>query len=123
MPNTANTERFICSTFRSIWDLELLVELRQHPETARSTQELVTTLRASESVVAKGIHALLAAGLINEEGDGSVRYGPASAELEKDIASAVEMYRAKPDAVRRLIVASATRGLTAFSDAFRIKGD
>lgn len=123
MPDQSDIERFISSTFRSVWDLELLLELSHTPEQSRATAELVSALRASEVIVAKGIDTLFAAGLIAEEGDGSVRFAPASAALAGAVAGAFELYRAKPDAVRRRIIASSTRGLEAFSEAFRIVGD
>ena len=123
MASKTDIERFISSTFRSVWDLELLLELRRSPDQSRTTQELVSTLRASDVIVARGIDTLVAAGLLSEEKDGSVRYGPASSELGEQVAGAAELYRGKPDAVRRLIIGSSTSGLAAFSDAFRIKGD
>lgn len=123
MPDQSTFERFISSTFRSVWDLELLLELSRTPEESRTTEQLVSALRASDVIVAKGIDTLVAAGLILEESDGSVRFAPASAELAGSVAGALELYRARPDAVRRRIIASSTRGLEAFSDAFRIVGD
>lgn len=123
MASKTDIERFISSTFRSVWDLELLFELRRSPDQSRTQEELVSTLRASDVIVARGIDTLVAAGLLSEEKDGSVRYGPASSGLEAEVAGAADLYRARPDAVRRLIIASSSSGLAAFSDAFRIKGD
>lgn len=123
MPDEADIERFISSTFRSVWDLELLLELRSAGHECRGKDRLVSTLRASDVVVAKGIDTLLAVGLIALENDGSVRYAPASRQLGDLVAGVVELYRAKPDAVRRLIVRASSSGLAAFSDAFRLKGD
>lgn len=123
MPSKPDIERFISSTFRSVWDLELLLELKRSPDEGRTKQQLVSALRASDVIVARGIDTLLAAGLIFEENDGAIRYGPVSAELGKEAVAAAELYRTKPDAVRRLIIASSSSGLAAFSDAFRLKGD
>lgn len=123
MPDQAAIERFISSTFRSVWDLELLLELRRAPDQSQSKDTLVSTLRASDIVVAKGMDTLLAAGLIAIEGDGSIRFAPASRELADMVAGAVELYRSKPDTVRRHIVRGSSSGLAAFSDAFRLKGD
>lgn len=123
MPDQAAIERFISSTFRSVWDLELLLELRRAPDQGQSKEALVSTLRASDIVVAKGIDTLLAAGLIAIEGDGSIRYAPASRELAGMVEGAVDLYRSKPDTVRRHIVRASSSGLAAFSDAFRLKGD
>lgn len=117
------TRSFLGASFRSVWTLELLLQLRSDPDHAFPKSELVAQLRASEAVVARGSAELLAAGLIVEEADGQVRYAPGSAELAKCVDDAVALYRSKPDAVRRLIVAGASRDLAAFADAFRLKGD
>lgn len=123
MAASPNPERFIASTFRSVWSLEVLLYLRASPETVHRREELVGQLRASEAVIAKSIEALLAAGLIVEEDEGAVRYAPAGKDLEGEVAEAERLYRAKPDAVRRLIVAASAGGIAAFADAFRLKGD
>lgn len=123
MPRSSETERFISSTFRSVWALELLLFLRRIPETAHDQEALVRQLRASDSVVTKSIEALVAAGLIVQHGDGSVCYAPASPDLEAGVTETENLYRIRPDAVRRLIIASSAGGLAAFADAFRIKGD
>ena len=122
MEANPHASRFISSTFPSIWSLELLLQLRQARETAFSAEELVGLLRASEAVVSKSIAALLAAGLILEEEGHRVRYGPASGDLDDEVRQAEELYRAKPDAVRRLIVSGSVGGAAAFADAFRLKG-
>lgn len=123
MPDQAAIERFISNTFRSVWDLELLLELRRAPDQSQSKDALVSTLRASDIVVAKGIDTLLAGGLIAIEGDGSIRFAPATRDLSDMVAGAVDLYRSKPDTVRRHIVRASLGGLAAFSDAFRLKGD
>jgi DNA-binding IclR family transcriptional regulator len=123
MPRTFETERFISSTFRSVWALELLLFLRRTPQTAHDHEALIRQLRASDSVVTKSIESLVAAGLIVEHGDGSVSYSPASPDLEAGVMETENLYRVRPDAVRRLIIASSAGGLAAFADAFRLKGD
>jgi len=56
--------RFIASSFRSVWTLELLVVLKGEKR-AWSHEELVRTMRASYLVVTKGLDALEAAGLVS----------------------------------------------------------
>jgi len=112
---------FITSSFRSVWTVELLLHMKRAPERLWSKPDLVDVLRASELVVANGLSSLVAAGLVTEESDGGARYAPASEEIAR-LADATELlYAKKPDAVRRLIVASATDGVTAFADAFRLR--
>ena len=123
MPDQADIERFIASTFRSVWDLELLLELKRSPGERMTRDQLITALRASDVVVSRGVETLVASGLVVEESDGSVHYVPARAELDELAAGAVELYRSRPDSVRRLIIAGIPGGLAAFSEAFRIKGD
>lgn len=112
---------FIRSTFRTVWDLELLCYLRGTPDQNQQHDTLVTGLRASELVIDNSLSALLAAGLIVEEADRAVRYAPASQQLDRLAAQAEAMYRRTPDAVRRMIVTAANPGIAAFADAFRLR--
>jgi hypothetical protein len=123
MKASSDAARFIESTFRSVWALELLLHLRRSPDQAFTSDDLVAALRASDAVISQGIRNLVAAGLIVEDDEGRVRYGPASSDLEGNVKAAENLYRVRPDAVRRFIVDARTRGLAAFSDAFKIRGD
>ncbi|HET8534535.1 MAG TPA: hypothetical protein VFL74_03195 [Sphingomicrobium sp.] len=113
--------RFIGSSFRSVWALELLLLLKRDNR-PWSRDELITALRASELVVNKTLDELLAAGVISIEGDQAV-YQPASADMRKAIDAVEKLYSARPDAVRRAIVSTASSGATAFADAFRLRKD
>lgn len=113
--------RFIGSSFRSIWALELLFLLKRDPR-EWSRDELITTLRASELVVNKALDELIAAGLISIEGE-RPRYQPASPAMRRTIDAAEKLYAARPDAVRRAIVSAASSGATAFADAFKLRKD
>jgi hypothetical protein len=114
---------FIRSTFRSAWALELLLFLRRNKERSWSHSEMVAGLRGSDLVVTQGVESLLAAGLILAEEDGSARYQPISPELDRLVEGSEALYAKSPDAVRRMIIASANGGLTAFADAFRLRKD
>jgi hypothetical protein len=114
--------RFIASSFQSIWSLELLLQLKSTSSAPSSTEKLVAVLRASDAIVSKAVEGLLAAGLIVEEGRGLVRYAPASAELGSLVGEAERLYKARPDAVRRLIIRGAAGDLAAFTDAFKFWG-
>jgi hypothetical protein len=113
--------RFIRSSFRSVWTLELLLLLKREPRDW-SNEELVATLRASELVVSQALDSLLAAGLVSMEGE-RARYLPASPSIASDIDQVEKLYAARPDAVRRAIVSAAASGATAFADAFRLRKD
>jgi len=123
MPPNQDIATFIRSTFRSVWALELLCFLRQNQERSLSQPEMVAGLRGSELVVTQSVESLTAAGLVLAGADGSARYNPASGELD-DMAQRTEaLYAKSPDAVRRMIVAAANPGITAFADAFRLRKD
>lgn len=114
---------FIRSTFRSVWALELLCFLRQSRDRDLSHAEMVAGLRGSELVVTQSLESLTAAGLVLAGTDGSARYRPASEALDALVDSTAILYARSPDAVRRMIVAAANPGITAFADAFRLRKD
>jgi hypothetical protein len=123
MPTRQDVASFIRATFRSVWALELLCFLRQNRDRSLSHSEMVAGLRGSDLVVTQSVESLAAAGLLLAEADGSARYGPASGELDRLVAQAEALYAKSPDAVRRMIVAAANPGITAFADAFRLRKD
>ena len=113
--------RFIGSSFRSVWTLELLL-LVKRDQRQWSRPELIATLRASELVANKSLEELMAAGFVSLEGEGA-RYLPASSEIAKHVGEVERLYAARPDAVRRAIVSTTASGATAFADAFRLRKD
>ena len=113
--------RFIASSFRSVWALELLLVLKSE-ERSWSHEELVTTMRASELVVTRALAALEAAGLVSSEG-ANARYMPVSEEVAARVSDAEALYAKKPDAVRRAIVSASAGDATAFANAFRLRKD
>jgi hypothetical protein len=123
MPPEEDLSRFIRSTFRSVWALELLCFLRQDRGRSLSHQEMVAGLRGSDLVVTQSVGSLTAAGLVVAEADGSARYNPASDDLDRLVEGAEALYARSPDAVRRMIVAAANPAITAFADAFRLRKD
>lgn len=123
MPADQALASFISSSFRSVWAIELMLHLKRHAERSWSKGDLVGALRASELVVLNGIQSLLAAGLVLQEEDGGIRYAPASPDIGMMADATEALYAKKPDAVRRMIVASASDGVTAFANAFRLRKD
>lgn len=123
MPSSQDISGFIRAAFRSVWALELLCFLRQNRDRSLSHQEMVTGLRGSDLVVTQSVESLAAAGLVLAEADGAARYAPATEELERFAGEAEALYARSPDAVRRMIVAAANSGITAFADAFRLRKD
>jgi hypothetical protein len=113
--------RFIGSSFRSVWALELLLilkqELRPWPHA-----ELVSTMRASDLVVNKALDGLVSAGLAIDEPEGAA-YMPINDHVAACVEQLEALYATRPDTVRRIIVSSTARGATAFADAFRLRKD
>ena len=113
--------RFIGSSFRSVWALELLLILKRDRR-LWSREELVSTMRASELVVSKAVDGLVSAGLASLEGDG-LMYMPINDEVANCIEEVEKLYSTSPDAVRRAIVSASATGATAFADAFKLRKD
>jgi hypothetical protein len=111
---------FIRSSFRSVWSLELLLLLK-HAPSSWSRAELVAALRASNLIVADGLEALTAAGLVVTDEAGNASYRPASDDLARLADGTESLYGRSPDAVRRLIVGAIPNPLAAFADAFRLR--
>jgi hypothetical protein len=121
---TAPDERlleFAASSFSSVWALELLLVLKGQPK-PWPREELVTTLRASELVVTRALESLLAAGLVSIDGN-QAAYMPVNDKVAAKVDTLERLYAARPNSVRRAIVASSSGGATAFADAFKFRKD
>jgi hypothetical protein len=111
--------RFIAASFPSVWALELLLVLKRERR-AWAREELVTTLRASELVVSKALDALVTAGLASIEWEGAA-YLPVSRDVEDCVEQVEQLYRSRPNSVRRAIVSTSTRTANAFAEAFKLR--
>jgi len=111
--------RFVAATFPSVWALELLLALKRERR-LWPHDELVATLRASELVVSRALEALVAAGLASIENDGAL-YLPVNAEVEECVDRVEQLYRTRPNAVRRTIIAASASSASAFADAFKLR--
>jgi DNA-binding transcriptional ArsR family regulator len=122
MTSREQVSRFIRSSFRSVWSLELLLLLKRERR-AWADEEIVAALRASDLIVSHSLAALSDAGLVTIDAAGRSEYRPAGAEAAAMVDEAERLYGQSPDAVRRLILGSSTSGLEAFADAFRLRKD
>ena len=104
-----------------MWALELLLALKRESR-PWPRDELVSTLRASELVVAKGLDALVAAGLVSLD-DAGARYLPVNADVGAQVDRAEELYRTRPNKVRRAIISASASSAIAFADAFKFRRD
>lgn len=114
---------FIRSTFPSVWSLELLIFLADHSDREWSEPELIAAIRGSDLIIAQSLASLVAAGLVTSDQGGKSRYNPVSGDLALLAENAKALYAKSPNAVRRMIIASAHDGLAAFADAFRLRKD
>ena len=113
--------RFIAASFPSVWALELLLALRRERR-PWTREQLVTALRASELVVSKALDALVAAGLASVDQDGAL-YMPANQDMDECTTRVEQLYRTRPNTVRRTIVSASTSSAAAFANAFRLRRD
>ena len=112
---------FVGATFPSVWALELLLVLKSERRMWQRT-ELVNSLRASDLVVSKALDALIAAGLASIDSAGA-EYAPVNEEVDRCIDRVEQLYRTKPNKVRRAIITASASSVTAFADAFRLRKD
>ena len=113
--------RFIAASFPSVWALEVVLALRRERR-SWTREELVALLRASELVVSKALDALVAAGLSSVDDAGAV-YLPVNHDINECMERVEQLYRTRPNAVRRAIIAASTSSATAFANAFRLRRD
>ncbi|MBX9897874.1 MAG: hypothetical protein K2Y17_08255 [Qipengyuania sp.] len=123
MATDRDIEKFIGDSFSSVWDLELLSQLLDHPGQATTANELVERMRSSELIVERGIETLVAAGMVTVEGDGRLRFRPIDEKVAEYARRTREFYARFPGRARRLVVARHSPGLDAFADAFRLRKD
>jgi hypothetical protein len=120
-PSDDDLSRFIASSFRSVWALELLLILKRDCR-VWSREDLVSTMRASELVVSKALDGLVAAGLASIEHGGAV-FMPINDKVAAFVDHVEKLYAVRPDAIRRTIISASATGATAFADAFKLRKD
>lgn len=123
MATDRDIEDFIGDSFTSVWDVELLSALLGRPGQKASAGDLVEQMRASELVVARGIDALVAAGIATLGADGTLAFQPVNESVAECARAACDFYGRFPGRVRRMIVARQAPGLNAFAAAFRLRKD
>jgi DNA-binding transcriptional ArsR family regulator len=123
MSDQGHLESFIGNSFRSVWAIEVLQFLADHNESSFSAEELITALRVSDAVVSQSVENLSAAGLAIVDGDGRIALHRGNEDQARLVDAAIDLYQKSPDKVRRLIVAQASPGVTAFADAFKLRRD
>lgn len=111
----------LSGTIASVWDVEILLRMRQESSRYWAPAELVSELRSSDLVVDQSVDRLERAGLIVRNEGGAARFSPATPDLTALIDQLDEEYRSKPGAIRRAIVSAPDNKLNAFTDAFLLR--
>jgi DNA-binding IclR family transcriptional regulator len=112
---------FIASSFRSVWALELILLLKSERR-SWTHAELVAALRASELVVNNALDDLVAAGMVAVDSEGAA-YRPANDQISESVDRVEQLYRTRPNTVRRAIIAASSSSAAAFADAFKLRKD
>jgi hypothetical protein len=112
---------FIQAKLRSVWAVELLSLLKNHPEKEWPPEALVRELRSSEVVVSEALGNLRRERFIAEAGGGTVRYAPATDELNQMGHAVVKLFAAKPVSVVKAVLDAPNEKLRIFSEAFKLK--
>lgn len=118
-----NVERFLASSIRSVWDLELLLLLRREKARNWTSDAMIRELRASSVIVNEAIGTLEKAGFVMDVGRNEFRYHPVTPELDGLAAALAEAYASFPAAVMDAIWSAPSAKIRTFADAFKIKKD
>jgi hypothetical protein len=116
-------DRFLRSTVRSIWQLELLLLLHRQRARLWTADELVRDLRASMLIVGDALDTLQKAGLVSRNANDQYQYWPITPELDHLIDEVAAAYAGSPVAVTEAILSAPSSSVRTFADAFKIKKD
>ena len=113
---------FVRQHIRSVWALELLLQLRSDPARVWRKEDLVAQLRATAGIVEDNLARFERSELVVLEGPDTYRYAPASAVLVDLCAKLDRAYRERPVAVINLI-SRPPDSIQSLADAFKFRGD
>ncbi|MDE1902935.1 MAG: hypothetical protein KGI46_03685 [Alphaproteobacteria bacterium] len=117
-------ERFLRTSIRSVWDVELLLLLRKERARSWTTGELVRQLRASSLVVSDALVALQRIDLVGREAaDDRFTYRPATDELAQIVDDLAATYASEPASIMHVIWSTPRTNIQTFADAFRLRKD
>ena len=113
--------RFIRSSVRSIWALELLLLLRRRADKAWTVDALTGELRSRDKLVAEILAEFVQRGLVAAENSNTFRYKPASDVLDNLVSELENAYSERRIALIQEIVAAPNEKIQTLADAFRLK--
>jgi hypothetical protein len=115
--------RFIQTSIKSIWAMEVLLLLRRDAARSWRVEDVTRELRSSLLIVADALMSFKALGLVGEDAERLYRYQPATPELDALVAELAKAQAEAPVAVTEAIFSAPDRKLRLFADAFRLKKD
>ena len=115
--------RFVHSTLRSVWALELLLLMRGDADRHWSAEALTRELRANLSLVGELLAHFHRCGLIVRTEKEEWIWRPANGELEYFAKATAEAYAQKPFQVIKAILDAPNDRMRSFADAFKLRKD
>jgi hypothetical protein len=112
---------FIRGSIKSVWTLDLLILMRRARERSWTLDALTHELRGNRTLVHDVLSALVTAGLVQVDAEGSYRYRPATPELDSLVEQLERVYVERPLALIKEIVSAPNEKIQSFADAFKIK--
>ena len=113
-------KRFILDHIDTVEELEVLLHLRASPDRAFTADDVSRDLRTDPRSAAARLQDLVADGLVAAEADGTWRYGPRTADLDRIAGALAEAYTTRRVAVIELIATRPSENVRSFAEAFRI---
>ena len=113
--------RFLRSSIKSVWALELLLVMRRAGSRIWTVDELTQELRSNRTLVADIAAAFVKNGLLDEPASGTFRYQSASDELDDLVQQLDRLYAERPPALVKEIVSAPNERIQSFADAFKLK--
>jgi len=113
---------FLRAVVRSVWALELLL-LRKQQDRTWNLDELTLELRASHTAVGQALPNFRTAGLIRDDAEQTIRYAPATAQLDVLVQEIAREYANRPFSIVNEILAPRESNVEQFARAFRIRKD
>jgi hypothetical protein len=112
--------RFIAAEIESVGQLEVLLLLRGAPDKQWTPQEVARALVSQVESVGDWLDRMAGSGLLLAV-DGTYRYAPATAEVERTVDALAESFAKYRVAVIGLIFSKPSEGVRSFSDAFNLR--
>ncbi|HEX6980849.1 MAG TPA: hypothetical protein VF342_16275 [Alphaproteobacteria bacterium] len=114
--------RFVRSTIKSVWALELLLLIRRTAPREWTVEGLTAELRSSPLVVTEILSAFQRSGIIRAK-DERYHYEVSNPEQEELIQAVERIYAERPFALIREIISAPNEKIQTFADAFKFKKD